>query len=134
MEKMTKKIALTMAIDALKSVENSETAIDILKKEIDRLNTTSVRASIKRAEKAEMKANELIEQIKSVFIEVKDTPLSATDIADYIDDETITKSKVSYRLGRMVKDNILSKEIAVTQDTLGNTHRTTVYKLINDLA
>lgn len=133
MEKMTKKIAYMMAIDALNSTDASDetsAAIDILAKEIDRLNAVSAKATIKRAEKAEAKAADLIERINAVFNDHAGIALSASDVTTYINDENITKSKVSYRLGRMVKNNILAKETVSSKDEEGKTHRMTLYTLL----
>lgn len=133
MEKMTKKNAYMMAIEALNVMEysdNKEAAIEILSKEIDRLNSVAEKASTKRAAKAEAKANDLIERINSVFNNHEGIALSASDVTTYINDENITKSKVSYRLGRMVKNNILSKEVISSKDENGKIHRMTVYLMV----
>lgn len=133
MEKMTKKNAYMMAIEALNAGEysdNKEAAIEILSKEIDRLNSVAEKASTKRAAKAEAKANDLIERINSVFNNHEGIALSASDVTTYINDENITKSKVSYRLGRMVKNNILSKEVISSKDENGKIHRMTVYLMV----
>lgn len=133
MEKMTKKNAYMMAIEALNAGEysdNKEAAIEILSKEIDRLNNVAEKASTKRAAKAEAKANDLIERINSVFNNHEGIALSASDVTTYINDENITKSKVSYRLGRMVKNNILSKEVISSKDENGKIHRMTVYLMV----
>lgn len=133
MEKMTKKAAYMMAINALNSIDTSDensAAIEILTKEIDRLNTVSAKATIKRAEKAEAKAADLIERINTVFNDHAGIALSASDVTAYINDEAITKSKVSYRLGRMVKDNLLTKETVSSKDDEGKTHRMTLYRLL----
>ena len=99
---MTKKTAYMLAIDALNAMntEDANAASEIITKEISRLNSVA----IKRASKAEAKANELAASITSVFEAHTDEAMSATDIVNYLNDASITKSKVSYRLNDMTKN------------------------------
>lgn len=128
---MTKKTAYMLAIDALNAMntEDANAASEIITKEISRLNSVAIKATVKRASKAEAKANELAASITSVFEAHTDEAMSATDIVNYLNDASITKSKVSYRLNDMTKNNILSKSIVSIKDADGKNHRVTMYKL-----
>lgn len=128
---MTKKTAYMLAIDALNAMntEDANAASEIITKEISRLNSVAIKATVKRASKAEAKANELAANITSVFEAHTDEAMSATDIVNYLNDTSITKSKVSYRLNDMAKNNIISKFIVSVKDTDGKNHRVTMYKL-----
>jgi len=133
MEKMTKKAAYMLAIEALNSGDYSdskEQAIEVLTKEISRLNAVSAKATVKRATKAEAKAADLIARINEVFTANDGQALSAAEITALIDNDEITKSKVSYRLGRMAKDNLLAKETITSKDAEGKAHRMTVYSRV----
>lgn len=79
--------------------------IEILDKEIASLENKAAKAK----ERAAQKAAEGDELRAKVLSYVSDEPKTAADIADEIDDEEITKGKVTARLTQLVKAGEVEK-------------------------
>lgn len=127
---MTKIDAYNTAIAALNAVteptDETEEAIAILMNDIARINKTAIKAKDRRTEKSAAASNELMDKIIAVMDQFN-CAMSAKEIAAALDDEAITRNKISYRLGKMTTAGLLTKETVTYTDEDGKSHRVTQY-------
>lgn len=111
-KKFTKVDYFTLLKDVVDGTTlDAETAMnvkDFLDKEIEQLERRKVAAK-DRAEKKKAESDALTNEICALLT---DEPQTVEDLLAAFDDETVTRNKITSRLGKLVKAGLADKDIA----------------------
>lgn len=113
MEKMTKKVAFTTAIDALSSLGGYEDVISILQKEITIIQNKTDKAREARAKKR--KTNDVHDIVLHIINSAEGNHMTAQEVFDEFSDMNtgipdMTVRKIQYQLTQLAKENLINKE------------------------
>jgi hypothetical protein len=113
-KKVTKKEYYGMLKEIVENsnVEGQAELVEFIDKQIELLENKAAKAKEKAAEKR-AEGDELRATVEAALTEEYQT---IADITAQIDDEEVTKAKVTARLTQLVKDGIAVKEEAKTED------------------
>lgn len=111
-KKFTKVDYFTLLKDVVDGATlDAETAMnvkDFLDKEIEQLEKRKVAAK-DRAEKKKAESDALTDEIYALLT---DEPQTVEDLLAAFEDETVTRNKITSRLGKLVKAGLADKDIA----------------------
>ena len=110
-EKKTKIMYFEEIRDLIEDVEFEDAAeqnelLEFVDKQIETLNARK-EAAAKRAEKKRQESDELTDKIYDV---IGDEYITVDDIVDALDDEEVTRNKVTARLGKLVRNGFIQKD------------------------
>lgn len=113
-KKVTKKEYYAMLKEIVESadIENQEELVNFIDKQIELLDNKAAKAKEKAAEKR-AEGDELRATVEATLTEEFQT---INAIVEQIDDEEISKAKVTARLTQLVKEGLAVKEEAKTED------------------
>ena len=111
-KKFTKVDYFTLLKDVVDGMTlDAETAMnvkDFLDKEIEQLEKRKIAAK-DRAEKKKAESDALTDEIYTLLT---DEPQTVEDLLAAFEDETVTRNKITSRLGKLVKAGLADKDIA----------------------
>lgn len=113
-KKVTKKeyyVMLKEVVENSKS-ENKDELVEFIEKQITLLDNKAAKAKERAAEKR-AEGDELRALVEATLTDEYQT---IADITEQIDNEDVTKAKVTARLTQLVKDGLAVKEEAKTED------------------
>lgn len=113
-KKVTKKEYYGMLKEVIENsnVENQAELVEFVEKQIELLDNKAAKAKEKAAEKR-AEGDELRATVEATLTEEYQT---IADITEQIDDEEVSKAKVTARLTQLVKEGLAVKEEAKTED------------------
>ena len=113
-KKVTKKEYYVMLKEIVENsnVENSAELVEFVEKQIALLDNKAAKAKEKAAEKR-AEGDELRATVEAALTEEYQT---IANITEQIDDEEVSKAKVTARLTQLVKEGLAVKEEAKTED------------------
>lgn len=113
-KKVTKKEYYVMLKEVVENaeVENKDELIEFINKQVKLLDDKAAKAKEKAAEKR-AEGDELRATVEAALTEEYQT---IADITAQIDDEEVSKAKVTARLTQLVKEGLAVKEEAKTED------------------
>lgn len=117
MEKMTKAmyfevirgIVKTLNAEAFPEGVTCDDVLDFIDKQTELLDKRAA-ASKARAAKKRAESDELTEAIYEIIAEAGEDFIGVDDIVDAINDEEVTRNKVTARVGKLVKTGRVEKE------------------------
>lgn len=95
-----------MVIAAVTDQEQQDELIDFIDKQVETLEKRKVAAAA-RAEKKRAESDALTDEI---FELIGDEPITVDEIVVALNDEEVTRNKVTARLGKLVKSGSIAKE------------------------
>lgn len=113
-KKVTKKEYYVMLKEVVENSnsENKDELVEFIEKQITLLDNKAAKAKERAAEKR-AEGDELRALVEATLTDEYQT---ITDITEQIDNEDVTKAKVTARLTQLVKDGLAVKEEARTED------------------
>ena len=113
-KKVTKKEYYVMLKEVVENSnsENKDELVEFIEKQITLLDNKAAKAKERAAEKR-AEGDELRSLVEATLTDEYQT---ITDITEQIDNEDVTKAKVTARLTQLVKDGLAVKEEAKTED------------------
>lgn len=113
-KKVTKKEYYVMLKEVVENSnsENKDELVEFIEKQITLLDNKAAKAKERAAEKR-AEGDELRALVEATLTDEYQT---ITDITEQIDNEDVTKAKVTARLTQLVKDGLAVKEEAKTED------------------
>ena len=113
-KKVTKKEYYVMLKEVVENaeVENKDELVEFINKQVKLLDDKAAKAKEKAAEKR-AEGDELRATVEATLAEEYQT---IADITAQIDDEEVSKAKVTARLTQLVKEGLAVKEEAKTED------------------
>ena len=113
-KKVTKKEYYVMLKEVVENSnsENKDELVEFIEKQITLLDNKAAKAKEKAAEKR-AEGDELRALVEATLTDEYQT---IADITEQIDNEDVTKAKVTARLTQLVKDGLAVKEEAKTED------------------
>ena len=113
-KKVTKKEYYVMLKEVVENSnsENKDELVEFIEKQITLLDNKAAKAKERAAEKR-AEGDELRSLVEATLTDEYQT---ITDITEQIDNEDVTKAKVTARLTQLVKDGLAVKEEARTED------------------
>ena len=113
-KKVTKKEYYVMLKEVVENSnsENKDELVEFIEKQITRLDNKAAKAKERAAEKR-AEGDELRALVEATLTDEYQT---IADITEQIDNEDVTKAKVTARLTQLVKDGLAVKEEAKTED------------------
>ena len=113
-KKVTKKEYYVMLKEVVENaeVENKDELVEFINKQVKLLDDKAAKAKEKAAEKR-AEGDELRATVEATLTEEYQT---IADITAQIDDEEVSKAKVTARLTQLVKEGLAVKEEAKTED------------------
>ena len=122
MEKMTKAMYFEIIKDIVKGLSEevfpegvgANDVLDFIDRQVELLDKRAA-ASKERAAKKRAASDELTELIYTMIFEAEDL-ITADEIVEKIDDEEVTKNKVTARVSKLVKAGRVAKEQVKLED------------------
>ena len=111
-----------MVMDVVKDEEKQDELIEFIDKQIETLEKRKVAA----ADRAAKKRSESDALTEAILAEIGDELITVDEIVVALNDETITRNKVTARLGKLFKAGLIEKETVKVE---GN--KRMAYKLAN---
>lgn len=113
-KKVTKKEYYVMLKEVVEksNSENKDELVEFIEKQITLLDNKAIKAKERAAEKR-AEGDELRALVEATLTDEYQT---IADITEQIDNEDVTKAKVTARLTQLVKDGLAVKEEAKTED------------------
>ena len=117
MEKMTKAMYFEIIKDIVKGLSEevfpegvgANDVLDFIDRQVELLDKRAA-ASKARAAKKKAESDELTEAIYEIIAEAGEDFIGVDDIVDAINDEEVTRNKVTARVGKLVKTGRVEKE------------------------
>ena len=88
-------------------VENQDALLEFIDKQVEALEKRKV-AAAERAEKKKAESDALTD---AIYAEIGEEPITVDEIVVALDDEEVTRNKVTARLGKLFKAGLIEKEM-----------------------
>ena len=95
-----------MVIDTVEDQEKQEELVEFIDKQVETLEKRKVAA----AERAEKKRAESDAMTDAILGQIGEELITVDEIVVALDDETVTRNKVTARLGKLVKAGVIEKD------------------------